>query len=266
MSNKKYFLSLAAIVKNEDSYLEEWIAFHKAVGVEHFYLYDNNSTIPVSQTLKNINQDLITIINFPGRSMQMVSYNHCLKNFGHQSQWIGFLDLDELAFPTQELYLTEVLKKYSSYGGLVANWRIFGSNGHLNKPSGLLIDNYTKSTPASHEQNRHIKSFVQPEFVNSAGSNPHYFLYKKPYFAVNENFKTISNAFSDYSANHILINHYYNKSLQEFKQRASLGRADDFRLEGRKLDYFHQYDQASTEENHFILRFREHTIFNLENK
>ena len=36
----KYFLSLCCIIKDE-KYLEEFIIYHHIVGVEHFYIYDN---------------------------------------------------------------------------------------------------------------------------------------------------------------------------------------------------------------------------------
>ena len=39
-----YKLSVVAIMKNEGPYLREWIEYHKLVGVEKFYLYNNGST------------------------------------------------------------------------------------------------------------------------------------------------------------------------------------------------------------------------------
>lgn len=40
---KQYKVSVCAIFKNEAPYLKEWIEFNRIVGVEHFYLYNNNS-------------------------------------------------------------------------------------------------------------------------------------------------------------------------------------------------------------------------------
>ena len=39
----KYNVSICAIFKNEALYLKEWIEFHRIVGIEHFYMYNNNS-------------------------------------------------------------------------------------------------------------------------------------------------------------------------------------------------------------------------------
>ena len=40
----KVTLAIAAIFRDEAPYLKEWIEFHRAVGVERFYLFDNLST------------------------------------------------------------------------------------------------------------------------------------------------------------------------------------------------------------------------------
>ena len=47
----EYLLSICAIFKNEGHYLKEWIEFHKLQGVEHFFLYNNNSTDDYEQVL-----------------------------------------------------------------------------------------------------------------------------------------------------------------------------------------------------------------------
>ncbi len=40
-ANSFYYLGLVAIFRGEDSYLVEWIEFHRMMGVDHFILYDN---------------------------------------------------------------------------------------------------------------------------------------------------------------------------------------------------------------------------------
>src|SRR5690242_4063175 len=42
--NPKAYLAVCGIFKDEAPYLAEWIAFHQAVGVDPFFLYDNAST------------------------------------------------------------------------------------------------------------------------------------------------------------------------------------------------------------------------------
>jgi len=37
-SQKGVFLSIVAIVRNEGTYIKEWIEYHRMLGVEHFYI------------------------------------------------------------------------------------------------------------------------------------------------------------------------------------------------------------------------------------
>ena len=37
------YLAICAIFRDEAPFLDEWIAFHRLMGVEHFFLYDNGS-------------------------------------------------------------------------------------------------------------------------------------------------------------------------------------------------------------------------------
>ena len=40
----KPYLAICAVYRNEAPYLREWIEFHRLVGVERFFLYNNRST------------------------------------------------------------------------------------------------------------------------------------------------------------------------------------------------------------------------------
>ena len=51
---KKFYLSFCSIFKNEAPYMKEWIEYHLLVGVDHFYLYNNNSTDKLIKTLLSI--------------------------------------------------------------------------------------------------------------------------------------------------------------------------------------------------------------------
>lgn len=50
--NFPYYLSVVLIVKNASRYIEEWINYHRIVGVEKFYIYDNESNDNLKEVLK----------------------------------------------------------------------------------------------------------------------------------------------------------------------------------------------------------------------
>ena len=51
-NNFENYLSLALMIKNESKYIQEWIEYHLLVGVDKFYIYDNESTDDLKNILK----------------------------------------------------------------------------------------------------------------------------------------------------------------------------------------------------------------------
>jgi hypothetical protein len=76
----KYNLCLCCIIKDENIYLEEWINYHLKTGIEHFYIYDNGSRVPISDTLNAIKLSAYTTVTkMSGKAKQVSAYEHCLK-------------------------------------------------------------------------------------------------------------------------------------------------------------------------------------------
>ncbi|MFI5158164.1 MAG: glycosyltransferase family 92 protein [Sphingobacteriales bacterium] len=237
-------VAICCIVKDEP-YLYEWVEYHAAIGVTQFYIYDNGSTTPVNETLERfINSDLVKVVSFSGIEMQLRAYEHCLEHYGPLCKWIAFIDADEFIVPkTLTGNLPDFLKAYKDYGGLVINWLVFGSNGHINKPPGTQVQNYTRRGLKSNAVNEHVKSIVQPSFVIKP-LTPHHFNYKKGKYGVNENFDSTAGPFSSHSSNKIQINHYFLRSEADFIQKSERGRADtNEEKHQRTMDDFYETDR-----------------------
>src|SRR5438132_9854743 len=56
-------LSICAIYQDEAPYLREWVAFHRLIGVEHFFLYDHESTDTHRSELAPFVDDGIVLIH-----------------------------------------------------------------------------------------------------------------------------------------------------------------------------------------------------------
>lgn len=240
------YVALCCIIKDENEYLEEWINYHLKIGVEHFYIYDNGSKIPITVTLeKNNLTKYTTVIYMPGKARQVKAYGHCLKNFGKAYKWIGFIDTDEFIVPKLtngdfKAFLTE----FEPFGGLGINWMIFGSNGHLKRTHLPQLKSFLLRADESFNINVHIKSIVQPEHVQSVLGS-HNFEYKEGKFCVNENFERIDGAFSKTSVNKIQLNHYYCRSLEEYQLKVTRGYGDTRKK--RSIDEFFRHDRHSNE-------------------
>jgi hypothetical protein len=243
-----YEVAICCIVRDEE-YLPEWVEYHLTIGVQQFYIYDNESVIPVSEILKSyIESGLVTVEPIAGKAKQMIAYGHCLKNYGPLCKWMAFIDADEFIVPkTFNGNLPEFLVPYELYGGLGINWLVFGSNGHIEKPNHPQIESYTRRTLKSNPINDHVKSIVQPKYVKHIPSGPHHFHYVSGKYSVNENFKRFKGPYSPHSTNKIQLNHYWLRSETDFQEKLKRGRGDQTAPElARKMDDFHQTNKEST--------------------
>lgn len=224
-------LGICAIAKNETPFLREWVAFHTLLGVEGFIIYDNASEIPIRQTLRPMMRDnLITVIDAPGRARQIPCYNHCLEQFGKDFAWLLFIDLDEFAVPKQVSDLRIMLMEFEPYAGFAANWMTFGTNGHKVRPDGLVIENYLLCMPDAANMNRHVKVFCRPDRVVRA-YNPHMILPREGHRIVNTRHQLLSSAFSEPPSWSVCqINHYYYRSVQDYMLKLHRGMADNKNL------------------------------------
>jgi hypothetical protein len=252
----QHYFALCAIAKDEDRYLREWIDFHTMIGVERFFLYDNESKVPITETLKDYDlENFITIIPVQGKAAQKPAYNHCLQEFRDVSRWIGFIDLDEFICLNDANDIRALLAEYEDYGGLAASWVTFGSSGHIGRPHGLQTENYIQAFEDFADVNTHVKSFVQPARTLEA-VNPHKFKYVDPYYCVNEELTPIPLSFSYNTKKRIQVNHYPIRSQQDFEEKLARGRAD---TEGEEYGYapdaFYAHLKEATRPERSILRF-----------
>src|SRR5215467_10145992 len=87
-----------AILKDEDPFVEEWVAYHRLLGVDHFYLYDNDPRQPLSEIL-SLHSEYVTIqpwliehddLRYFGHTKQLKAYNHSLEHGATLYDWVTF--------------------------------------------------------------------------------------------------------------------------------------------------------------------------------
>lgn len=220
------YLSLCLIAKDENSYLEEWLDYHILLGVEHFWIYDNESETPVKETLKKyIDDGWVTIHTIKGHGMQLAAYDHCIQTYGAESTWIGFIDTDEFLVPINTCSLQDFLKPYEPHAGLAISSLFFGNGGNKTRPLFGQLDAYRIRTPEKFSLNRLVKMIVQPVKVILPIS-PHSFLFKEGHFCVNEKGLRVDAQQFPCHVDEIQVNHYFTRSEEEWKKKLSRGRGD----------------------------------------
>jgi Glycosyltransferase family 92 len=136
------YLTLATMIKNQRRWLREWLEFNLMNGVDHFIIYDNESTdMPVEILQPYIDQGLITYLNWPPKEIpppkkfrtvlerwqyrwlrdalltcwdndwvlhkqgpcQLAAFMDAIQRTNNGvSRWLGIWDVDEFIFPKQQ--------------------------------------------------------------------------------------------------------------------------------------------------------------------
>lgn len=217
------YLAICAIIRDErEDYLHEWVDYHLKVGVDFICIYDNGSYKPINKTLQDV--DNVTIVDWPGDFKMFQAYQNFINRFRGLVKWTAFIDSDEFLIPRNpEIRVDTILNKYENFGGLAANWLLFGSNNKTcNKEPQLTAFTKRASDNAELDSgqviNSHVKSIVQLKYVISP-RGAHNFEYKKGSFCVNEKGAKVSNAFSNLTYGLININHYFLRSYEDFAEK-----------------------------------------------
>ena len=254
----KHPLAIAAIFRNEKDYILEWLAWHRSQGVQHFIIYDNHSDDGTTELLQQLNE--ANLVHFHSieqqEKVQLKAYCQILKEYKDKFELLAFIDADEFIMPMGKIPASTVINdifKDEKVGGLAINWRIFGTNGHQNKPEGFTLLNYNMAANDQRSRNHFIKSIYRTRAVTQIFA--HMGAVKKAYRYINtqgddlifsthntlpnptENNKrtgvvqTISNS-------KLRINHYALKSLEEFNNKKKFRGDAMFGKESIKTDNY----------------------------
>lgn len=175
----KYELSICAIFQQEGRFLKEWIEYHQLVGVQHFYLFNNNSRDNYLEVLQPyIALGTVELIDWPSpldanpSPYQYQAYNHCVHQLAlGVTKWLALIDIDEFLVPLQYNTVNEVLREHEQYASMLVFWHCFGTS-YLDKiPANKLMTEclVRAHPPLSGGQTTLWKSIIKPhriQYVN----------------------------------------------------------------------------------------------------
>ena len=211
-------LAVCAIFKDEAPHLAEWVAFHQLVGVERFYLYDNNSSDDWRAALApELEAGIAEVLPWPQTPGQMDAYADCLARHRIDTRWLAFIDIDEFLFCPNGRALPAVLSKFRSAPGVAVCSRYFGFGGVEEPQPGLTIETYLMRAHDDFEPNTWVKSIVFPRMTERPAEIPHHFVYRHSRSAVGED--GLPAPHGDRrppTADLLRINHYYTRSRAEY--------------------------------------------------
>ncbi len=219
-------LGVVVIIRDEASYLSEWLAYHHALGVDHFFVYDNGSTDELHAVIEPwVNHGLVTLVHWPLPGGQIDAYSHALRFYGPSLEWLAFFDVDEFVVPLVDDDIPSVLVRFPDAADLRIPRVDFGFSGHRKPPAELTVEAYTQVAnvfgrdPAKPPR---VKTIVRPGSISAVGIHT---------ATVADDLRgpdgepvrgtTVGAACWEY----VQLNHYYTRSFEEFEAKRFRGSA-----------------------------------------
>ena len=235
---------VVATARNEGVYLLEWLAYHRSIGVETFFIYSNDNNDGSDALLKRLAEAgaiywLESITDYETVPQQK-AYNHALNVLPQilDYRWALFIDLDEFLVidPDRFTGLLEYVawqEQQHPVDAIAFNWTFISSAGQNKWSPDFLRSRFTHRCGGP---NIHIKSIFRPQRFVSC--QPHFPItdWRVP-IAMRDSLgyphlnyyggEGIEPAFSRHpTAEAAWINHYFFKSAEEFIWKRSRSAGD----------------------------------------
>lgn len=174
----KYELCVCTMVWNQGSALREWIMYHAWLGVERWFIYDNNSDDNIKQVIGELERENYNVTRhvWPWVKTQEAGFSHCALRAKDECNWVSFMDVDEFFYfpystPRHQTFREVGYAGQNSLRTLVANvssspriaeirttCHSFGPSGLSKQPPQGVMAGYTcrLQSPERH------KSIIRP--------------------------------------------------------------------------------------------------------
>lgn len=235
--------------------MKEWIEFNQIVGIDHFYLYNNNSEDNyISVINPYVESGLVTLIDWPYNQKQLECYKACIAAFASETKWLGFIDIDEFVVPKSTDLIYDFLQPFEKKAGAVnIYWKLFGTSGRMNRSlSGLVCEDFTVCWPkycdigkcfyntafGFDDKSRKAKCMHHWFWANYKGKDvPPVNIFDKICIGNRNIAKSV-----DFP---IQINHYFTKSYSEYAMKKTKGDVY-FKTNPHDEAYFYEHEMKCT--------------------
>jgi hypothetical protein len=250
---KKVYLTLAAIIRDQEYYIKEWLTFHKLVGFERFLIALHRCSDQTESAIHSLpfSDDIIIRRYDTDGFIQMSVYSSLMRDFRDTTFWMACFDGDEYLYGVSTEDLKEVLSDFESHGSILVHNHEFGSSNHVLRPSLPSINAFTWRAADHHWMHRNVKSiirtdlwqwFLSPHLVQTSGERV-----REDHRVISTSDLSLKCSINTYPpvSNIIRYNNYHTRSMEDWIQRYLLysGNNSKFNVTG-----FYHRDHHSVED------------------
>ena len=223
MERGRFDVSILAILKDEAPNMEEWLCHHMAIGVDHFFLYDNGSTDQLHEVLKPYaDHGIVTTVYFPMRGLQRDANNHVVRFFGDTTEWIAYVDIDEFLVPQNDESISDVMARYPDAEQVLVSRKEFCYSGNRTPVGGLVTEayrEYSEQVPRMGTSEVLAKPIVRPRGMARVGIHNAVTVHGRTVNTAGEPTSEEATVIEDPSYANLQMNHYFTKSWEEFQAK-----------------------------------------------
>lgn len=257
-------LSISVSYKDDLYNLIEWLEYHLIVGVQHFYIYNNDKNPYTAQSILQpyMNEGVVTMVHSakmftrPRVNRQADAHHHCLQRSRGKTRWLAMLDMDEFLYPLKTDNINDVLKDYEAYPQLLINYCCFGSSG-IKRKQDFQTQSYVNRAKDNWRWNHLCKGIGQVDKIKNC-LHHHCFAVA----GVDEN-KKACNWVKPYSGKILRINHYLTRSQDDYHQKMLRGNPLG---EKRDWNWFNWANRNEVYDDGIWVRFGERIMASINRK
>jgi hypothetical protein len=236
------------MVRNEAPYLLEWIAYYRVLGFGQITIYDNCSNDASARILHALSKaGVINAVYWKDRHRKQArAYEQAARRLRPYVEWCLYADIDEFLVLDPGLHLEDLVPPQREVVAVLICWRMFSSSGQFNRGTDLVMERFTKASPTNA---RIVKSLVRIAALRRMTVH-------MPKAAHGERMVDVegrtvqvkrSNSVTQPSTGRARLNHYKNRSWEEFqcKRARGIGSAREGMLISE--DKFHRWNGPEVE-------------------
>ena len=257
--SSKTKVAVVTLAKNENHYIREWIEYHKSIGVDKFYIGDNNEVGDDSLTkvLEDyIKDEIVNVIDIRGQIRPQRRFlSLTISNISEGYDWVGVFDIDEFV----RLNGFDNIGNFLSLGQVGLYWKYYTDNGLIDVVDG----NYsiTRFTEESDIIINRGKAFIHTNRRKFYGNVEPHGVYNMT--MVNYNGDKLKLVIANYYGKEPVfdvawIDHYRTKTCGEFIRnkyfRGSVNSKDDNRT---SIDFFFKFNKRTKEKENYMKKLIE---------
>lgn len=238
----------------EIPYIDEWISWHRGLGIDEFFLclndWSENDRVELTKVIwKHLADKCVHTFIMDGTLVQLPAYNQMLETAkSYDIDWLAAIDIDEFIKIRSDRKIGDILEEHTNDISIGVNWRLYGNNGHdeLNGDYSVL----RRFTKCEKVLNHHVKQILNLRSRTSQRFiNPHCLIMSAKNLEGHSFYGPFNEENLD-KTHELEIAHYAVKSREECRIRRSFRRCDtgEPREEGWE-NFFLEHNKNDIEES-----------------